>query len=119
MTELNVTQDMNTDHLSSKQKKLANVILAAAAGWSCEVGGRALTGGGCRAFYTPKEWENREELYGLTSELIVCHDGGDLSCYFNYDYSCYEHVDKMNAALERFGYYAEQCTSWYTAIYPL
>jgi hypothetical protein len=37
--------------------------------------GADASGGGCRAFYTPEEWKERGESYGLTAKLIVVHDG--------------------------------------------
>lgn len=73
--------------------------------------------GGCKAFYSPKQWRARGEDYGTEAELIVVHDGGDLAPYFNYDYECYQMVEQMNAALLEAGLFAESCTSWYTAIY--
>lgn len=75
--------------------------------------------GGCKAFYTPKEWAARGEVYGRTSKLIVCHDGGDLAVYFNYDYGAYTAIDRMIDGLKAIGYYGEPCGSWYTAIYPI
>ena len=73
--------------------------------------------GGCRAFYTPEEWAERGEQYGLNAELIVCHDGGDLAPMFNLDYMQYETYDKAAQALSKVGVWPEGCTSWYTAIY--
>ena len=73
--------------------------------------------GGCRAFYTAEEWRDRGERYGRNAALIVVHDGGDLAGYFNMDYGCWGDIAAMTAALEGMGYYAEPCTSWYTAIY--
>lgn len=70
-----------------------------------------------RNFYSPAEWRARGERYGLQSELIVVHDGGDLASFFNPDYMCWNLQTTMNEALEKAGYYAEPCTSWYTAIY--
>jgi len=70
-----------------------------------------------RNFYTPAEWRARGERYGLKSELIVVHDGGDLAPFFNPDYMCWSLHTAMNETLEKAGYYAEPCTSWYTAIY--
>lgn len=66
-----------------------------------------------------KDWKARGEEYGHTAVLVVCHDGGLLAPYFNGDYECYSLVDKMNAALEAIGAWAEPCTSWYTAIYKV
>jgi hypothetical protein len=76
------------------------------------------SGGGCRAFYTPDEWRARGEQYGADAELIVVHDGGDLAPYFSYDECCYDLLEGMVEALSPTGTYAEQCTCWYTAIYP-
>jgi len=75
--------------------------------------------GGCKAFYSPKEWKERGEDYGLESELIVVHDGGDLASIFNLDYGCYDLNAKMDEALRRHGVWMESCTCWYTAIYEL
>lgn len=74
--------------------------------------------GGCRAFYSPSEWKQRGERYGQESFLIVCHDGGDLAPYFSLDYKKYGCYNKMEHELEKIGFYQEQCTSWYSAIYP-
>ena len=70
-----------------------------------------------RNFYSPREWRARGELYGLQGELIVVHDGGDLAPFFNPDYEDWDAQSDMNAALKEAGYYAEPCTTWYTAIY--
>ena len=72
-----------------------------------------------RSFYTPAEWKARGERYGLQSELIVVHDGGDLASFFNPDYGSWKLQSAMNEALEKAGYYAEPCTTWYTAIYKM
>lgn len=75
------------------------------------------SGGGCRAFYTPAEWKERGEEYGLKAELIVVHDGGDLAPFFNMDYEAYEAEETMVKYLAVEGLYSEACTCWYTAIY--
>ncbi len=75
-------------------------------------------GGGGR-FYSPTEWHNRGERYGLTSLLIVAHDGGDHAPAFNLDYEQYGLHEALRARLSEHGLWAEQCTSWYTAIYPV
>lgn len=74
--------------------------------------------GGCRAFYSPAEWAERGEKYGKESFLVVVHDGGDLAPYFSLDYQQYEQYNKMEETLKEIGFYQEQCTSWYSAIYP-
>ncbi len=102
-------KDLDTKGLRGEAKKIASVIKI--------IAGENASGGGCKAFYTPKQWEEKGESYGLKSQLIVVHDGGDLAPYFNYDYECYGMIEKMNKALQEIGYYAESCTCWYTAIY--
>lgn len=78
---------------------------------------QAKWGGG--ACMSGKDWKARGELYGHTAVLVVRHDGGLLAPYFNGYYECYSLVDKMDAALEAIGAWAEPCTSWYTAIYKV
>ena len=73
--------------------------------------------GGCKAFYSPADWKERGETYGLTAELIVVHDGGDLASIFNLDYGCYDLNNKMEETLRRNGVWMESCTCWYTAVY--
>lgn len=76
--------------------------------------------GGCKSFYSPKEWKERGEQYGLTAELIVVYDGGSLMHYFDLDTAMeseYLFHTKMQEALEQIGVYAEPCTCWYAAIY--
>ena len=75
--------------------------------------------GGCRAFYSPKQWRERGEQYGRNAELIVCHDGGDLALMFSLDHECHETHEKVLQALARVGAWAEACTCWYSAIYKL
>lgn len=74
-------------------------------------------GGGGR-FYSPQEWEERGEEYGTKSLLIVVHDGGDHAPAFNWDYEAYGLMEELRVRLAGIGVYAEQCTSWYSAIYP-
>ena len=84
-----------------------------------EVLGRKVVTGGCRAFYSPEEWEDRGELYGLKSKLIVVHDGGDLGRFFNYSEGDYAAIKRMADALMKKKLSAEACTGWYTAVYRL
>lgn len=72
--------------------------------------------GGCKTFYTPKEWKERGEDYGTESLLVVVHDGGLLSYYLNIDYGDY---DRYNLN-EEFGgdkTYIEAATCWYSSFY--
>ena len=75
--------------------------------------------GGCHSFYSPQEWADRGEQYGLESELIVCHDGGALAPRFNLDYLEYDKYDAMLVALNEGGVFPEACTTWYSAIYQI
>jgi hypothetical protein len=71
--------------------------------------------GGCKAFCSPKEWGER---FGNNSELVVVHDGGDLAKVFNLDYMEYKLNNAMTEELRKHGLFFEQCTSWYSAVYP-
>lgn len=75
--------------------------------------------GGCKAFYSPQEWEARGEEYGTKSVLVVVHDGGEVGRYFNYDKEDYKAIERMNAKLKSVGLWFESCTCWYSAIYPI
>ncbi len=79
----------------------------------------ALETGGCKSFYSPEEWKARGEQYGRDSLLIVVYDGGDLPPYFSLDHSAptYKRFEEMTAALEAAGFWWEECTGWYSAIY--
>ena len=74
--------------------------------------------GGCRAFYSPREWAARCEQYGLNSVLVICHDGGSVGQFFSYDQEDYDAIEAMSEELRQHGLYAEQCTTWYSALYP-
>lgn len=107
--------DFDTSNLSGKAKTLANGIVK----WMTERYGQSPSGGGSRAFYSPKEWRERGESYGQQSVLILCHDGGDLAPLCNWDYECYKSMEAFKDFLRQKGFYVEQCTSWYSAVYPL
>jgi len=99
--------------LSAKGRKAAEVIVA-------HLKKRGLYhSGGCKVFYTPAEWEARGEKYGHKSLLVICHDGGCHSYAFNPDYEQYDEYNARNDALSKVGCYVENCTSWYSAVYPL
>ena len=116
---IKTTKDMTTEALNTGQKRIANTILETIADMNGYNDKYPISGGGCKAFYTPDEWLDRGEDYGIRSKLIVCHDGGDLLPYFSYDGTGYGRNERMVEALEKLGYYAEQCTCWYTTIYPI
>lgn len=74
--------------------------------------------GGCTAFYSPKEWADRDEDYGRDSHLIVVYDGGSHRAAFEPE--CQEESvvhEAMTKALEEVGVYIEPCTGWYGAVY--
>ena len=75
-------------------------------------------GGGGR-FYSPREWEDRGEEYGRRSALIITHDGGDHAVALNIDYGAYNVMEELAERLRAHGMYLEQCTSWYSAVYPI
>lgn len=105
--------DFVTDHLNDEQKNIATIIKSVIK----DVMGREAFGGGCRAFFTPDEWKARKEKYGLESQLVLVHDGGDLARFCSYDYQDYDAVECLSKALEKAGYFIEQCTTWYSAVY--
>lgn len=77
------------------------------------------SGGQRKVFYSPQEWRDRKESYGLFSELVIVHDGGDYAPFFNMDYECYAWYDEMQAALQSIGLFHEPCTCWYTAVHKI
>jgi hypothetical protein len=103
--------DFRTEHLSGEALKIADIVR--------RVIGEDAFGGGCRAFWTPEEWRARKEEYGTDSVLILVHDGGDLAQYCNWDYEQYSLSGQLDEALTKAGYYCEQCTCWYSAVYRL
>lgn len=74
--------------------------------------------GGCKVFHSPKAWRERGERYGGNSVLVVVHDGGDHAGFFNWDYEQPASIDAVRRVLSPCGTFAEQATSWYSAIYP-
>ncbi len=75
--------------------------------------------GGCRTFYSPSEWAERGEKYGKTSHLIIVYDGGDVGDFFNMNNEQYKMYEEMQDELRKAGFYFEECTGWYSAIYDL
>jgi hypothetical protein len=110
--DLNMNKDLNMPEGLSKDGEVAYRIIMSF------LNAKQMTyTGGCRAFYSPTEWETRGEQYGLKSVLIVVHDGGDLAPVFNLAYERGALHDELNKKLEESGLWCESCTSWYTAIY--
>lgn len=73
--------------------------------------------GGCKVFYSPKQWREKGERYGIGSELIICYDGGDHARAFAYAYEAYSTMEALSNHLQPLGVFCEQCTGWYSAIY--
>lgn len=76
--------------------------------------------GGGGKFYTPEEWAERGEQYGLKSVLVITHDGGEHAVAFDWDRAAMERyatMEKLKEELEEIGLYVEACTCWYSAIY--
>ncbi|MFZ2177637.1 MAG: hypothetical protein WAW17_27135 [Rhodococcus sp. (in: high G+C Gram-positive bacteria)] len=73
--------------------------------------------GGGGHFYSPTEWDERGEKWGLNSLLIITHDGGDHAAAFNLDYGAEELVEALRKRLRSIGVYVEQCSSWYSAVH--
>lgn len=115
---MNTTLDI-PENLTGKGREAAETILA----YLRER--EATYTGGCRTFYTPEEWAERGESYGRDSLLIVVYEGSDVAPFFSFDAcyrtgaaSDYEPCESMSAKLREVGCFPEQCTTWYTAIYP-
>jgi len=78
--------------------------------------------GGCKAFYSPQEWKERGEKYGLKSHLIIVYDGGELTSFFNADHAMMDGFRKyefMRTELKDSKTYSEECTGWYSAVYEI
>lgn len=104
-------KDFSVDHLSPGEKTIAQRLIDLLPEYA--------TGGGCKAFYSPKEWKIRGEKYGTESLLVVVHDGGDFASLCNLDYAAVSAYEKMQSSLHEVGLYMQQCTSWYSAVYAI
>ena len=84
---------------------------------------RKLNGGTDRVFYSPEEWNKRSEDYGIDSVLIVTYDGSDLRRAFSmqtcYDMGSYEIYESLQERLGKSGFFFEECTNWYAAVYKI
>lgn len=83
-------------------------------------------------FYSPKEWKAE---YGSESLLIVMYDGSYVRSAFSmdacYEIGCmirqetgksvnaYEPYEALQAALNKEGFFFEECTCWYSAVYKI
>jgi len=66
--------------------------------------------------YTPPEFAGRQ--YGKGALLILQHESCDpLYPYVNYDGEQYEKIEQLADALSAAGFWVEDCTGWYSAVY--
>lgn len=101
------------EELSAEGQKAAETIRR-----FLEERGMTYHGGGGR-FYTPAQWAERGEEWGLRSLLVITHDGGAHAACFNWAYEQEDLIEELASVLAAVGLRAEQCASWYSAIYPL
>lgn len=111
MKKHTTNKDFDTSHLTGEALRVAKVVL--------DLLPADASGGGCGAFASPEEWAARGEKYGLDSLLILVHDGGDLAPRCNWDYCNYKLQEEFLEGLKLRGFYYDQCTSWYSAVYPM
>ena len=70
---------------------------------------------GGNAMYSTEKWKERGEDYGNMAVLVITHDGGCHADMFTNPYA--PEYEKLVEYLGEYGYYPEQCTGWYSAIY--
>lgn len=87
---------------------------------------------GCETFYSPIEWRRQGESYGSTSHLVIVYDGSPLKRVFSMD-ACYEYgcatgklgpevyalYEAMQERLREAGFFFEECTRWFGAVYSI
>jgi hypothetical protein len=97
--------------LSRKARKLALALvrLAKERNWNA----------GQKVFWSPKEWKDKGECYGLESELVILHEGGDHAPFFSLDHSfeSYDSYEEQLKFLSQYGFYCEGLYTWSSAVY--
>lgn len=99
--------------LSRKARKLALAIvkLAKERNWYA----------GQKVFWSPKQWKDKGEHYGLNAELVILHECGDHAPFFSLDHSSYtgsyKQYDEQVKFLSGYGFYSEGLYTWSSAIY--
>jgi hypothetical protein len=74
--------------------------------------------GGCRAFFSPQEWRNKgHELIDRTV-LVVLHDGGIMSEYFDPVYGGQRYERQLQYLREN-SFFAEHISHFYAEILPI
>lgn len=90
-------------------------------------------GNDSKVFWSPAEWKAKNEKYGEGAVLIVMYDGSHVRNVFSmdacYEIGCmirqetgksvnaYEPYEALQAALNEEGFFFEECTGWYAAVY--
>lgn len=106
-----VARDFDVSALDGEARKVAEALVEY---WREK---DRLYAGGCKVFYSPEAWAERGEDYGTQAVLVLVHDGGDHAPTLNLDYCDYKAYDDLQRALRGMGYFVEQCTGWYSAVY--
>lgn len=99
--------------LSAQGKKAAELILdfllAEGLAGTC----------GCRAFYSPQEWQERGEKFGHDSLLILVYDSDHIGRYMDPSQGENDLFSRFIDNVEQHGFVFQACTSDYSAIYEL
>lgn len=95
------------------ERGLAKMFLRCA----CEAFPHPIDTNGCRTFYTPDEWRDREEKYCLGADLIIVHYSGDLCRLLSREDTQSSGI--LNDLLREEGYYLEAGTNWYHGLYRI
>jgi hypothetical protein len=84
-----------------------------------EFDGVGIDPGGCKTFYSPKEWLARGEKYGKGSALVIVFDGGDVYNLISYTSENYKAQERLTEMLAKEGFYYENMNSWSAAVYKI
>ncbi len=92
-------------------------------------------GNDSKVFWSPSEWKAKGEEYGTRSVLVIMYDGSYVRNVFSmdacYEIGCmirqetgksvnaYEPYEALQAALNEAGFFFEECTGWYAAVYKV
>ena len=109
----------STEHLKGKAKKIADDICAAFK----KRYGEEPDSGGCKTFYSTKEWAARGERWGNGAVLVVVYDGGDFYELLSCNAASYlrpgSFSETMDDLCKKHGCYREHLTSWASALYKI
>ena len=106
--------DFATTHLEGDARILADIIVKSAK----KIWDSNISGGGCKAFHTPKSLPNDSYAKLYNGAVLVVHfDGGDLHHLLSYDSEVPDVRDSMVSTIEKHGYFVEDVNNWSMAIY--